>query len=409
MDVSVILPVINERDNLVALIPQLTAVLGRMGLTFEILVVDGGSRDGTREAAAELGARVVAEQRRGYAGAMETGFAEAHGDYFLALDADLSHDPNFIPRMWRARTLGDIVIASRYVRGGASHGPIIRKELSRLLNEVHRWALLMPLRDMSSGFRLYRRETVAGLKLEGNSFEIQQEVLVKAYGRGYSIAEVPFTYFPRGSGASHANLLKLGIGYARSTVNLRNLRNRPDSADYDERVFYTLRPFRRLRHRDRHKIITTWARDADRTLHIGCGSGLTTQSLNNGIGMDRNVGKLRFLKRYGIAVVCASPEAIPFRDGSFDCLIGPTVNAEGGVADAITSEMRRVLRPGGRLIVATPEPGVASHGAAANSGPPSHDALATLLARHGFAVEECAKVAENEEIIRAKRIGIPAK
>jgi len=400
MDISVILPVINERDNLMTLIPQLKAVLSRMGLSYEIVVIDGGSTDGTREVAAGLGARVVPERRRGYAGAIETGLAEARGDYFLAMDADMSHDPNFIPRLWRARTMGDIVIASRYVRGGASHGPIVRKELSRLLNEVHRLALLMPLRDMSSGFRLYRRETVAGLKVEGDSFEVQQELLVKAYGRGYSIVEVPFTYFPRGSGASHANLIKLGKGYLRSTINLRNLRNRPDSADYDERAFYTLRPIRRLHHRRRHGIITMWAREADRTLHIGCGSGLVTQSLNNGIGMDRNFGKLRFLARYGIGAVCGLADAIPFRDGSFDCVIGPASAAKEAETDAVLRESRRVLRPGGRLILAPPEPAAAP--------PLSSDALSAILARHGFTVEECAEAAPGETIVRAKRIGLPS-
>ncbi|HUO05330.1 MAG TPA: glycosyltransferase [Candidatus Binataceae bacterium] len=415
MDVSVILPVINERDNLVALIPHLKTVLTRLGLTFEILVIDGGSRDGTREAAAELGARVEPERRRGYAGALETGFADALGDYFLTMDADLSHDPNFVPRMWRARTQGDIVIASRYVRGGASHGPIVRKEMSRLLNEVQRFALWMPVRDLSSGFRLYRRETAAGVNIEGSSFEVQQELLSKAYGRGFSIFEVPFTYFPRGSGKSHAPLFQLAIGYIRSTINLRNLRNRPDSADYEERAFYTLRPFRRLRRRDRHRIITTWAREADRTLHVGCGSGVVTQSLNNGIGMDRNFDKLRFLSRYGIAVVCASPDALPFRDASFDCLIGSTADSPLSAADAILSEMRRVLNPGGRLIFAGPDRiGASPFGGRAKAPSiggqtfelPPRKELEGLLSRNGFAVEEHASVAQGEEIVRCQRVAV---
>src|ERR1035437_6739255 len=87
MDVSVILPVVNEAENLRILIPRLIALLGRERLTHEIVVVDGASSDGTRETAEALGARVVAERRRGYAGAMETGFAEARGDYVLTLDA----------------------------------------------------------------------------------------------------------------------------------------------------------------------------------------------------------------------------------------------------------------------------------------------------------------------------------
>ena len=127
MDVSVILPVVNEAENLRVLIPRLTALLDRERLTHEIVVVDGGSSDGTRETAEALGARVVAERRRGYAGAMETGFAEARGDYVLTLDADQSHDPDFIVKMWRARTHADIVIASRYALGGVAYSGFVRR------------------------------------------------------------------------------------------------------------------------------------------------------------------------------------------------------------------------------------------------------------------------------------------
>src|SRR5260370_11012407 len=99
MDVSVILPVVNEAANLRILIPKLIALLDRERLTHELIVIDGGSSDGTRETAIELGARVVSERRRGYAGAMETGIAEARGNYVLTLDADQSHDPDFIVKI----------------------------------------------------------------------------------------------------------------------------------------------------------------------------------------------------------------------------------------------------------------------------------------------------------------------
>src|SRR2546428_732381 len=82
-----IMPVVNESDNLRQLLPRLKAVMQREGLSFEIVVVDGGSSDGTPQTAAEMGVRSVGERRRGYAGALETGFAEARGDYVLTLDA----------------------------------------------------------------------------------------------------------------------------------------------------------------------------------------------------------------------------------------------------------------------------------------------------------------------------------
>src|ERR1019366_3668467 len=257
MDVSVILPVVNEAENLRTLIPRLIALLDRERLTHEIVVVDGGSSDGTRETAEALGARVVAERRRGYAGAMETGFAEARGDYLLTLDADQSHDPDFIVKMWRARNRADIVIASPHAPGGVAYSGFVRRATSWLLNVVLRRMLSMPVRDMSSGYRLYRREVLANLELNSTNFEVLEEILVKAYASGFSIVEVPFTYFARGAG---------------------------------------------------------------RVLDAGCGSSLIVQSLNNVIGMDYNYAKLRFLRRYEIPLVNASAFALPFKDSSFDCL-----------------------------------------------------------------------------------------
>ena len=138
MDVSIVLPVMNEAENLKVLIPRLIAVLDRERLSHEIIVVDGPSTDGTRETAEGFGARVLPERKRGYAGALETGIDEARGDYVLTLDADQSHDPDFFIRMWRARTRADIVVASRYAVGGVAYSDFIRNSTSWFLNLVLR-------------------------------------------------------------------------------------------------------------------------------------------------------------------------------------------------------------------------------------------------------------------------------
>src|ERR1700683_3351402 len=126
MDISVILPVANEAENLKTLLPQLTAVLDREHLTHEIVVIERNSTDGTRMTAAALGARVVMERGRGYAGALETGIAEARGDYLLTLDADQSHDPDFVTKMWRARTRADIVLPTSPPPGGVGYSAFLR-------------------------------------------------------------------------------------------------------------------------------------------------------------------------------------------------------------------------------------------------------------------------------------------
>jgi len=417
MDLSIVIPVVNERENLAVLIPRMRAVMQRERLNFEIIVVHGRSTDRTPETGRELGARVIGEHRRGYAGALETGFAEAGGDYVLTLDADLSHEPDFVAKLWRARTRADIVIASRYVRGGVAYTSFLRKLLSRVLNGVMRRLLSMPVRDLSSGFRLYRREALNNLKIEGSNFEVLEEILVKAYANGSSIAEVPFTYFPRENGRSHARLMRFGWDLTHSALKLWRLRNSVASADYDERAFYSVIPIQRYWQRRRHRIITFWVRGANRILDTGCGSSLIIQSLNNAMGMDVSLGKLLFLRRHGIPLLRASAFSLPFKNESFDCLISSQVIEHTPYAAELFSEMNRVLRPGGILVIGTPDYATIGwrlieplYGFLMPGGYRdehithyTRQSLTDILDEHGFAHEETAYVARSELIMRMRK------
>jgi glycosyltransferase involved in cell wall biosynthesis len=424
MDLSVILPVVNECENLRVLIPRLRALIDRAHLQFEILVIDGGSTDGTQETATALGARVVKERRRGYAGALETGFAEATGDYLLTLDADLSHEPDFVAKLWRARAQADIIIASRYTRGGVAYTSILRSFLSRLLNVALRRLLAMPVRDLSSGFRLYRREAVAGFQFEGRNFEVLEEILVKAYAQGYSIFEVPFIYFPRESGRSHARLFHFGWDLTRSAFSLWGLRNSVSSADYDDRAFYSIIPIQRYWQRRRHRITTFWVRGSNRILDVGCGSSMIIQSLNNAIGMDLSMGKMRFLRRFGIPLLRGSTFALPFKDGSFDCVINSQVIEHVPFDEALFAEMSRVLQPGGKLVIGTPDYATVGwnviepiYGFLMPGGYRdehithyTRQSLTDILVRHGFVHEETAYIARSELIMRFhKADSVPAE
>ena len=417
MDLSIILPVVNESENLRQLLPRLKTVMERERLGFEIIVVDGGSSDGTPQTATELGARAVAERRRGYAGALETGFAEAQGDYVLTLDADLSHEPAFAAKLWRARSEADIVIASRYVRGGAAFAGAARFWLSRLLNLWMRRLLSMPVCDLSSGFRLYRRAVLQDLNLVARNFEVIEEVLVKAYAQGYSLCEVPFTYFPRESGRSHARLLRFGLDLISSSLSLWKLRNSINSADYDERAFYSLIPLQRYWQRRRHRLAISWARGADRVLDIGCGSSVIIQSLNNAVGLDMSMGKLRFLRRRGIELVRGSAFSLPFTDDAFDCVISSQVIEHIPYDEALFTEMKRVLRPGGLLIIGTPDYSTLGwqiieplYGTLMPGGYRdehithyTRESLSGILVGHGFVHEETAYVARSELIMKFRK------
>jgi len=418
MDISVILPVVNERDNLLILLPRIQTSLEREKLSYEIIVVDGNSIDGTREAAADLGARVVRERRPGFAGALETGFAEAAGDYVLTLDADLSHDPDFISKMWVARHRGDIVVASRYTRGGVVYTSFIRRWTSFLLNLVLGRMLSIPVRDMSSGFRLYRREALRELKLNSENLEVQEEILVRAYARGFSIVEVPFVYFPRATGRSHTRLISFGLDILYSSLKLWKVRNSLESADYDERGFYSIIPIQRYWHRSRHQIAVNWARGSGRILDAGCGSSLIIQSLNHAVGMDFNLGKLRFLRRYGMPLVRGSAFALPFADASFDCVISQEVIEHLPYDEGIFQEMSRVLKPGGIVLLGTPdyatwvwrtiEPiyGFLMPGGYKDEHIThfTRDSLTEIMVRLGFAVEEVAYVGRSDLLMLCRKL-----
>ena len=302
MDISVVLPVLNEGGNLGDLLERLRKILEHHGLQYEFVIVDGGSRDNTREVAAAHGARILDEDPPGYAGALRTGFRAAQGEYVLTLDADLSHEPAFVAKMWRARHQADIVIASRYVRGGVAYTSAGRRALSRLLNVALRRILSVPVRDLSSGYRLYRREVLQQLEIGGRNFEVLEEILVKAYAAGFTIAEVPFTYFPRHRGVSHARVISFGMDLMKSAFELWKLRNSLESADYDARGFYSLIPPQRYWQRARHHIVASWARGSGLTLDSGCGSSIIIQSLNDAIALDYNFAKTRYLHRRQILV-----------------------------------------------------------------------------------------------------------
>jgi len=421
MDISVILPVINERGNLDILIPRLKSLLKNARLDGEIVVVDGGSTDGTWESAAAHGVRVVSERGKGYGAAIQTGFEEARGDWVLTLDADLSHDPDFVAKMWRARDRADIVIASRYTRGGVAYTDLFRKSLSRLLNVFLRRLWSLPVRDISSGYRLYRRAALEGLEFTSTNFEVLGEILVRLYARGYGVVEVPFTYFPRRAGRSHIRLLRFGMAQLRSALRMWKLRNSLESADYDERAYYSIIPFQRYWQRRRHSITVSWARGAGRILDAGCGSSLIVQSLNNAVGMEFNFGKLRFLRHHGIPLARGSAFALPFKDASFDCVISSQVIEHLAYDEILFSEMRRVLRPGGMLILGTPDyatigwriiepayrfllPGGYADEHITHY---TREKLIEIVTRHGFAVEEAAYIVRSELIMRCRKCDLP--
>ena len=357
MHLSIVIPALNEEENISKLITALHEVVPSISSEYEVIVVDGGSVDKTREMAKLLNTKVIVQTEKGYGGALKEGFDTAHGDYILTLDADLSHSPTFIPRMWQACTRAEVIVASRYISGGSAEMPLVRKLLSKILNKFFTAGLSLPLKDISSGFRLYRSSVLKNLELTSSDFNILEEILIKCYAQGWRIEEIPFQYLPRKSGDSHVKLLKFGISYFRTFLRMWSLRNSILSADYDYRAFDSRVPLQRYWQRRRFKIINGLARGAKSTLDIGCGSSRILAALENGIGLDVKMNRLRYIRGYGKPLVNASIHALPFRDNVFDCVVCSEVIEHIPRGEQPFFEMSRVLQKDGRLILGTPDYG----------------------------------------------------
>lgn len=224
-DISIVIPVLNERENLEVLLPLLLEVVESLGLESEIIIADGGSVDGSQEFARQSGAQLVTQSERGYGGALLAGFAAATAPYVVTMDADLSHPPVFLRDFWQQRAEAQMLIASRYIKGGMADMGFFRRVLSRILNSTYSRVLDLPLADLSSGYRMYQRDVLSRLELEARDFDVLEEILVRVHLLGGRIQEVPFHYQARNSGKSHAKLLKFGWAFVRTLVRMRRLRN----------------------------------------------------------------------------------------------------------------------------------------------------------------------------------------
>lgn len=360
LNLSVVIPALNEAPNLYRLIPLLRDALDGLGVSWEVIVVDGDSPDGTRAVVEHAGApfRYVCETESGYGRAIIRGVSEANGEYVLTMDADMSHPTEFIRHLWDARVNHDIVIASRYVPGGYADQPLFRYGLSRVLNSFFGVGLNIPVKDLSSGFRLYRKYLFSKVDLRFTNFVILVEILLLAFGRGLHIKEVPFHYQPRVSGGSHARIIKFGIDYLRLFHRIWKIRNSVEFPDYDWRAHDSRIWFQRYWQRKRHDIIMRFTPPFISTCDVGCGSSRILADLPHAIGVDMRHDKLAFMRKTNKLLLQADGMRLPFLTSAFECVICSQViehiPEENG---RLLDELTRILKPGGILVLGTPDYG----------------------------------------------------
>jgi dolichol-phosphate mannosyltransferase len=356
IDLTVAIPAINEGPNLALLLPELRAVLDSIGVRYEILIITRNADAQTIAEAERASAQVIEQKERGYGGALCAAFETASGAYVLTMDADLSHRPDFIRTMWAQRETAEVLIASRYVPGGRADMPRTRYILSRTLNSFFRMGLDLPVRDLSSGYRLYKLAVVRESHPKAHDFDVLPELLVRAYAQGWQTKETPFQYAPRKYGTSHARIFQFGMAYLRTFRSLWALRNSIECADYDDRAHDSRIPLQRYWQRMRFKYVTELIANEGPVLDVGCGSSRIIGALPAGsVAIDVLLRKLRYARKFSRSLVHASGFSLPFSDGSFSCVLCSQVIEHVPKESPILDELCRVLKPGGRLVLGTPD------------------------------------------------------
>jgi glycosyltransferase involved in cell wall biosynthesis len=198
--VSVVIPCLNESENIESCVRAALEAIVRMGVNGEVVVADNNSEDDSARLAEKAGARVIVERRRGYGSAYLAGFAASRGRYIVMADADLTYDFDEIPRFVAALQEGaEMVIGDRMdnIQPGAMpwlHQYIGNPILTGLLNLFFRTGIS----DAHCGMRAVRRDVLPRLDLRTTGMEFASEMVIRAAKENLKIAEFPIEYHPRG-------------------------------------------------------------------------------------------------------------------------------------------------------------------------------------------------------------------
>jgi dolichol-phosphate mannosyltransferase len=238
--VWVILPTYNERENLEPLVAAVRAQLDQTAPDHVVLVVDDSSPDGTGDVADRLAVhdsrvRVLHRPRKeGLGQAYRAGFAQAlagEADLVFEMDADFSHDPSYLPAMIAAARDADLVLGSRYVAGGGVRNwGAVRRVISRGGCWYARRVLGVEVRDLTGGFKCFRRAVLEAMDLDSvrsQGYAFQVELTYRALALGFRVKEIGIVFADRRVGASKMSR-RIVLEAIWMVPRLRFARRRPD-------------------------------------------------------------------------------------------------------------------------------------------------------------------------------------
>jgi glycosyltransferase involved in cell wall biosynthesis len=209
VDVSVLVPAKDEAANLPAFMEEAKAAFAGTGITFEVIVIDDGSRDDSWPVLGQLATcypflrRVRHRRQQGIADALRTGYLASHGDVLVFYPADLQYKPEDIPRLVRPILDGESDMVTGYKQGKYE-----KAFVSRIYNRLSRTLFEIPVRDLNS-VKAYRREIMDGLPVRP---DWHRYMIVLAAAEGYSVGEIPVPVYPRRAGSSKFGRGRIVIG-----------------------------------------------------------------------------------------------------------------------------------------------------------------------------------------------------
>ena len=236
-EISVVMPCYKEADNLKILLPKILEALNGISPDIEILVVDTQApKDQTPEICAQFSGVKYVPRHGGdnYGDAVRTGIEASSGKYVVFMDSDGSHNPEDISALYSSiKSNGaDIVIGSRYMKGGETDNPFVLRLMSKILNVCYRIAFWLDVYDVSDSFRIYDGEKLRSIKLVCDNFDIVEEILIRFRKKfpAAKMTETPIKFSKRLYGESKRDLLRFILSYLGTMYRLKRLQHKEETS-----------------------------------------------------------------------------------------------------------------------------------------------------------------------------------
>ena len=225
-ELSVVISALNEEKTVQSVLKQVLGVFDKYKINGEIVFMDNHSTDKTGYLADQVAkkdkrARIIHRRNMpntDLGSSLREGFANARGKYLLIMDCDLSHSPDEIPNLLKHKNEADIIVGSRYMRGGKADMNLKRSIISRSFNLLTRILAGTSVNDITTGFKLYKKEVLDSLNLESTGFGLHVEIFLKAMNKGYKAIEIPIHY-QRADKKSTLNYRKQFLSYTKPLLS----------------------------------------------------------------------------------------------------------------------------------------------------------------------------------------------